>query len=98
MKSAYHISFFLEESIKPPILDKHASINKVGHALQDLDHVFRKYSYRPDYKALLNDLGYVNPQIVQSMYILKAPKIGGAVKPHQDSSYVITEPDSCMGI
>ena len=98
MKSAYHISFFLEESIKPPILDKHASINKVGHALHDLDHVFRKYSYRPDYKALLNDLGYVNPQIVQSMYILKAPKIGGAVKPHQDSSYVITEPDSCMGI
>ena len=98
MKSAYHIHFFLEELAKSPILDKHSTINKIGHALHDLDLVFRKYSYRADYKALLTDLGYINPQIVQSQYIIKPPRIGGVVKPHQDSSYLITEPKSCMAI
>ena len=98
MKSAYHISFFLEESVKPPVTDKHNSINKIGHALHDLDNLFRKFSYRSEFKKIFQDLGYAKPQIVQSQYILKAPKIGGYVKAHQDNSYIITEPKSCTGI
>lgn len=97
-KSAYNISFFFEESVKPPIKDKHASINKIGHALHDLDPEFRNFSYRNEFKSILTDLGYVNPQIVQSMYIVKAPRVGGEVKAHQDSTYIISEPSSCTGI
>ena len=97
-KSAYKISFFLEDSAKPPIANKRTAVNKIGHALHDLDNVFRKFSYRKEYKLALNDLGYTNPQIVQSMFIIKGPKVGGEIKPHQDCSYIITEPASCIGI
>lgn len=98
MDSAHNISFFLEEGVKPPIADKQNSVNKIGHALHDLDPVFRKFSYRPEYKAALHDLGYKTPVIVQSMYIVKGPKIGGEVKAHQDGSYQITTPSSVIGI
>lgn len=97
-KSAYQISFFFEESVKPPIVNKRTAINKIGHALHDLDNVFRKFSYRSEYKQLLTDLGYNNPQIVQSMFIIKGPKVGGEIKAHQDCSYIISEPASCLGI
>jgi phytanoyl-CoA hydroxylase len=98
IKSAFNISFFLEESLKFPITDKYRSLNKIGHALHDIDQVFRKFSYRPEYRSILTDLGYNNPKIVQSMYILKAPQIGGIVPPHQDSTFIISEPASCIGI
>ena len=32
------------------------------------------------------------------MYIFKNKKIGGSVDPHKDSSYLITNPLSCMGV
>jgi phytanoyl-CoA hydroxylase len=31
------------------------------------------------------------------MYIFKPPKIGGEVVCHQDSTYIYTEPESCVG-
>ena len=98
MRSAYNISFFLEDSAKASILDKHNSINKIGHAIHDLDLLFRKFSYRKEYKQILSDLGYKSPQIVQSMYIMKPPYIGGLVNPHQDNAFLITNPNSCIGI
>lgn len=36
--------------------------------------------------------------MVQSMYIFKSKRIGGAVLPHQDSTYIRTNPLSCKGI
>ena len=98
MKSAYKISFFFEDSVKPPVKDKFNAVNKIGHALHDLDNVFRNFSYRKEFKEILSSLDYKNPQIVQSMYILKSPKIGGVVTPHQDCSYIISEPSSCIGV
>jgi phytanoyl-CoA hydroxylase len=96
--SGHKISFFFEDSVKPPVKNKHHAINKIGHALHDLDNIFRKFSYRKEFKEILSDLGNFNPKIVQSMYIIKAPKIGAEVKAHQDCSYIITEPPSCIGI
>jgi phytanoyl-CoA hydroxylase len=79
------------------VSDKSFLINKIGHALHDLDPVFSSYSYQPLFRRILSDLGYMRPQIVQSMYILKGPYIGGEVSPHQDSTYIITTPKSCIG-
>lgn len=98
MDSSYNISFFLEESASIPLTNKFSEINKIGHALHDIDPVFRKFSYRAEYKSLLHDLGLKVPKIVQSMYIVKSAKYGGKMKAHQDSSYLITEPQSCIGI
>jgi len=42
-------------------------------------------------------IGMKRPEVVQSMYIFKSPKVGGEVKPHQDGTYLFTEPQSCTG-
>jgi phytanoyl-CoA hydroxylase len=38
-----------------------------------------------------------NPRPIQSMYIFKQPHIGGEVVCHQDSTFLYTEPLSCVG-
>lgn len=32
------------------------------------------------------------------MYIFKQPRIGGEVTPHQDGTFLATEPQSCVGL
>jgi phytanoyl-CoA hydroxylase len=43
-------------------------------------------------------VGQARPTPVQSMYITKQPGIGGEVVPHQDSAFLTTTPDSCLGL
>ncbi len=74
--------------------DKSLSINKIGHALHDLDPVFDDFSRDPRLHALARDLGLVDPKVWQSMYIFKQPGIGGEVRWHQDASYFETDPIS----
>jgi phytanoyl-CoA hydroxylase len=71
---------------------KALSINKIGHALHDLDPVFDGFSRAPGMAALAADLGLVQPQIWQSMYIFKQPGIGGEVRWHQDATFFDTTP------
>ncbi|GBG80967.1 hypothetical protein CBR_g31524 [Chara braunii] len=103
-KSASNISFFFEEKAfendKPGLLTrpKHVSINKVGHALHDLDPVFRQFSRSAKIAKIMRSLRYRRPIPVQSMYIFKQPGIGGEVVPHQDNTFLYTEPPSCIGI
>ena len=77
--------------------DKELSINKIGHALHDLDPVFARFSRTPELAALAHDLGYTQPQLLQSMYIFKQPNIGGEVVCHQDSTFLFTNPLSVTG-
>lgn len=101
-ESAEKISFFFEErafdsdgKLKQP---KELSINKVGHALHELDPVFSKFSGSKKLGNVLASLHYKRPIIIQSMYIFKQPGIGGEVVPHQDNSFLYTEPPSCTGL
>lgn len=73
------------------------SLNKVGHALHDLDPVFESFSRSPQLKQLALDLGLDDFLIIQSMLILKHARIGGVVDVHQDSTFLYTEPDTCVG-
>eukprot|EP00262_Sarcandra_glabra_P017370 TRINITY_DN593_c0_g1_i1.p1 TRINITY_DN593_c0_g1~~TRINITY_DN593_c0_g1_i1.p1 ORF type:complete len:292 (-),score=51.94 TRINITY_DN593_c0_g1_i1:394-1269(-) len=100
--SAERISFFFEEkafdddgNLKQP---KQLSINKVGHALHEIDPIFKKFSHSEEMSSLLFSLGYKRPAIIQSMYIFKQPGIGGEVVPHQDNSFLYTDPPSCTGL
>lgn len=77
--------------------DKALSINKVGHALHDLDPVFAAFSRDPRLAAVARDVGLEEPLLLQSMYIFKQPRIGAEVVCHQDSSFLHTEPLSCVG-
>jgi len=76
---------------------KALSINKIGHALHDLDPVFERFSHGPELAALAADLGLQQPQLWQSMYIFKQPGIGGEVKWHQDASFFDTTPSTVTG-
>lgn len=86
------------EITKKMVNPVHQSINKVGHALHDLDEVYQKASYDPCLGRILRDLGMIKPVIAQSMYIFKQPRIGGDVCPHQDGSYLFTTPQSVVGM
>ena len=95
------IRFFLEEGAYDSggklSRDKHQSINKVGHALHDLDPVFSQFSRKPGLAELADEIGLSNPLLLQSMYIFKPPHIGGEVHCHQDSTFLYTDPESCVG-
>lgn len=71
---------------------KALSINKIGHAMHDLDPVFSAFSRGPELAAVARQLGLQKPEIWQSMYIFKQPGIGGEVRWHQDATYFETDP------
>jgi len=77
---------------------KEQSINKIGHALHDLDPVFNKFSRNPKVAQLVSDLGIDKPLLLQGMYIFKQPNIGGEVSCHQDSTFLYTEPQTIAGL
>jgi phytanoyl-CoA hydroxylase len=74
------------------------AVNKLGHAMHDLDPVFRAFSSGPRLQAVAQGLGLIDPKLVQAMYIFKQPGIGGEVGCHQDSTYLYTEPESVLGL
>lgn len=73
---------------------KALSINKIGHALHDLDPVFDAFSRDARLAEIAADIGLAQPQIWQSMYIFKQPGIGGEVRWHQDATFFETDPIS----
>ena len=68
------------------------ALNKIGHALHDLDPVFDRISRQPRLAALARALGLAQPLLLQSMYLFKQPQIGGEVGWHQDATYLHTRP------
>ncbi|XP_065857468.1 phytanoyl-CoA dioxygenase [Euphorbia lathyris] len=101
-ESAENISFFFEEkafgndgNLQQP---KQLSINKVGHALHEHEPVFKELSSSEKFASMLISLDYKRPVVIQSMYIFKQPGIGGEVVPHQDNSFLYTEPTTCTGL
>ena len=101
LSSGERIAFFLEEEAfdAPGRLarPKREAINKIGHALHDLDPVFAAFSRSQKMKAAADAVGFRDPRLLQSMVIMKPPGIGGEVTCHQDSTFLFTEPESCVG-
>ena len=77
---------------------KALSINKIGHALHDLDPVFAAFSRTPALAGLVDGIGIGRPLLLQSMYIFKQPGIGGEVTCHTDATFLYTEPLSVVGL
>lgn len=73
------------------------SLNKIGHALHDLDPVYNSFSRSPQMKRLAAELHMADALMIQSMHIFKHASIGGVVDVHQDSTFLYTEPRSCVG-
>lgn len=102
LTSGDKIRFFFEENafntdgtLK---YEKEKSINKIGHALHDLDPVFERFSRSEKIKDIATAIGMKNPLLLQSMYIFKQPTIGGEVTCHQDSTFLYTDPIDIVGL
>jgi phytanoyl-CoA hydroxylase len=102
LNSGDKIRFFFEENAFHPDgrvkYEKEKSINKIGHALHDLDPVFDRFSRNQKVKELASAIGLENCYLLQSMYIFKQPNIGGEVTCHQDSTFLYTEPIEIAGL
>ena len=90
LTSGDKIRFFVEE-------DDPRTVNKIGHALHDLDPVFDAFSRMEGLARVATDIGFRDPRLLQSMYIVKAPRVGGEVTSHTDHTFLWTEPASVVG-
>ena len=98
LTSGDKIRFFFEDSaVDNEGASLELSLNKVGHAMHDLDPVFSSFVRQPKLAELATDIGFVNPLLLQSMYIFKPPRIGGEVVWHTDHPFLWTDPPSVKG-
>lgn len=102
LESGHKTRFFFEEEafdtdgeLTTPLP---LALNKVGHAMHDLDDTFSDFARQSAFRDICLGLGHTNPLPLQSMYIFKQPHIGGEVVCHQDATYLRTEPQTCIGI
>ncbi|XP_032563879.1 phytanoyl-CoA dioxygenase domain-containing protein 1 isoform X1 [Chiroxiphia lanceolata] len=96
LTSGDKIRFFFEKGVLDKkgnfLIPKEKSISKIGHALHAYDPVFKQITHSSKVQELGRKLGLERPVVVQSMYIFKQPGIGGEVTPHQDATFLHTEP------
>ncbi|XP_033502756.1 phytanoyl-CoA dioxygenase domain-containing protein 1 isoform X1 [Epinephelus lanceolatus] len=90
------IRFFFEKGVFDDkgefIVPRQRSLNKVGHALHAYEPLYKKVTHSHKIQGIAKKLGLVSPVILQSMFIFKQPGIGGEVTPHQDATFLYTEP------
>ncbi|KAE8583090.1 hypothetical protein XENTR_v10020423 [Xenopus tropicalis] len=96
MTSGDKIRFFFEKGVFDEkghfLVPREKSVNKIGHALHAHSPVFKEVTHKAQVQETGRRLGLMKPVIVQSMYIFKQPGIGGEVTPHQDATFLHTEP------
>ncbi|XP_062537024.1 phytanoyl-CoA dioxygenase domain-containing protein 1-like [Armigeres subalbatus] len=101
IESGDKVRYFFEEGAVAEngelLVDPSVALNKVGHALHTDHAVFNKITFSNRVKEVCWQLGFQKPAVAQSMYIFKNPGVGGEVKPHQDATYLYTEPSSTIG-
>jgi len=74
------------------------ALNKIGHGLHIHNKIFRDVTMSENIKKIFRGLDYARPVVPQSMFIFKAPNIGGEVRRHIDASFLFTNPVKLTGV
>lgn len=91
LDSSDKVSFFYEPKAwanGKMTVPKRQAINKIGHSLHEHNKIFENITYTAGVWEMCQELGITDPLVMQSMAILKPPKIGAKVSIHQDSTYL----------
>lgn len=100
VESASHVWPFFETGAFEDgklVVEKSQAINKFGHAVGEHIDGFKRITFKPEIANIAKGLGLQDPRLTQSMIILKPAKIGGYVVPHQDATYIHTQPHNELG-
>jgi len=101
LNSGDKVSFFFEDGVLDDdgnlLVDKRRALNKIGHAMHDLDDVFDRFCRSAPFHDATRAVGMRYPLLLQSMVIFKNPRLGGEVVPHTDHTFLWTEPQSVIG-
>lgn len=91
-RSSSNVSCFLEDN------NEEVAVNKIGHAMHDLDDVFKSFSRAEKVRQVGSLVGYEKAMLVQSMYIVKGARVGGMVDVHRDETFVMGQEGGCLGM
>jgi len=104
LESATKASFFLEAGAVDAVsgalkagVPKHRAVRKVAHGIHRIQGPIREFVTSPKIARLASALGWHRPAVVQTLYRL-APPFAAGVDRHQDSTFIYTEPPSCLGL
>ena len=102
LTSGDKVRFFFEDGVFDNSgnlnVPKAQSLNKIGHAMHDLDPEFSAFCRGGEFANVASAVGMTAPALLQSMVIFKNPEIGGEVNPHTDHTFLWTEPQSVIGM
>lgn len=100
LASATRVSCFLEE--KQPENSESPAVNKIGHALHELEPSFRQFTRRRKVAQVVQAVGLQRAALAQSMYIVKGARVGAEVRPHRDATFVRSKRSgptgACLGL
>jgi len=101
LESGDKMRFFLEDGAVDAdgqlTVDKGLSLNKIGHAMHDLDPTFSEICRSGPFETAARSVGMTDPRLLQSMVIFKHPVVGGEVHTHTDHTFLWTDPQSVIG-
>lgn len=49
---------------KLKVTDKKLALNKIGHAMHDVDPIYERFCYNKTFQSILRSLAYVDPILV----------------------------------
>lgn len=69
------------------------AVHKIGHGMHVKSQTVKAITFRQDMKSAIKEFtGFNSVAVVQSMFLLKQPKVGEASPVHIDETYLMTDP------
>lgn len=72
------------------MVPKHHSISRLGYALSDNNELFGQITHSEAVQEVTREIGMRDPVVLDSIAVLKPPRVGGMINIHQDSTFLVS--------